>query len=204
MKAVNLTGTPRQESGSKSAKDLRNEGMVPCVIYGGDDTVMFSVHKNELNPIIYTGDFFKVLVSVDGKEHETIVKDMQFHPVTDDVLHMDFQELVAGRKVKTSIPVRLKGSAAGVRVGGVLQHKLLRLNVRIKPEDMVESLFVDISALGLGDSVKVSDIESGDIEVLDSPSIPVASVISPRALRSAQAKAGAEGTEDAAEEGEEG
>ncbi len=209
MKSVTIKAVSRSESGSKSAKELRKEGMVPCVIYGGANSVNCAIPKNDLNPIIYTGEFFKVIVDVDGTGYETIVKDMQFHPVTDDVLHMDFQELVTGRKVRTSIPVVLEGNSVGVRAGGVLQHKLLRLNVRVKPENMIESITLDVSDLELGASLKVADLDVGAIEVLDSMNIPVASVISPRALRSAQSQAeeaedveGAEGEEAEGEEAE--
>jgi len=208
MNTVDLKAAPREQTGTKSAKELRKDELVPCIIYGGKNNIMFSIHKNELNQIIYTGDFFKVAVEVDGKTYDTIVKDIQFHPVTDEVMHMDFQELVKGRKVKTSIPVHLEGKPVGVAEGGILQHKLLRLNVRVKPENMIEYLSIDVSELGLGSSVKVESIDSGAIEVLDSPTIPVASVISPRALRSAQSTAvteeGEEGEEGEAVEGEEG
>lgn len=201
MKTISLKASSREVNGSKSAKAVRKEGLVPGVIYGGKDTVHFAIPANELNSIVYTGDFFKVAIDVDGTTYTTIPKDMQFNPITDDLIHIDFQELVEGRKVKTSIPIRLMGRSKGVVEGGVLQHKLLRLNVRIKPEDMIEELSLDVSDLELGQSIKVKDIEVGDIEVLDSVNIPVASVITPRALRSAQSKGAADATaEEATEE----
>ncbi len=204
MKTVTLKAEPRNEVGTKSAKELRSAGLVPCVIYGGEDNVLFAVASQDLAPLIYTADFFNVDVDVDGKTYKTIIKDLQFHPVTDEVLHIDFQELIQGRKVKTSLPVHLEGNAPGVREGGILQHKLLRLNVRVKPENMVEYLALDITSMKLGESLKVKDIDSGAIEVLDSPSIPVASVISPRALRSAKSKETATEVADAEEGTEEG
>lgn len=194
MKTVSLKGSPRESSGTKAANDLRKEDLVPGVIYGGGDTIHFSIPKNELNPIIYTGEFFKVDIEVDGKSYSTITKDIQFDPVTDDVIHIDFQELVKGKKVKTSIPIHLDGKPAGVTEGGILQHKLLRLNVRVKPENMVEHLSLDVTNLNLGDSLKVKSLDAGDIEVLDSPNIPIASVISPRSLRSAKSTIAAETT----------
>lgn len=210
MKTVSLKANPREGSGTKAAKDLRKEGLVPGVIYGGEKTVHFSIPINDLNPIIYTGEFFKVNIEVDGETYTTITKDIQFHPVTDDVIHIDFLELKKGKKVKTTIPVHLDGKPVGVTEGGILQHKLLRLNVRVKPENMVEHLIMDVSDLELGNSLKVQDLEVGDIEVLDSMTIPVASVISPRSLRSAKttvvsAVEGEEGEEDVElAEGEEG
>lgn len=198
MKTVSLKANSREGNGKKAANDLRKEGLVPGVIYGGEKTVHFSVETNNLNPIIYTGEFFKVDIEVDGETYTTITKDVQFHPVTDEVLHIDFQELKKGKKVKTTIPVHLEGKPVGVTEGGILQHKLLRLNVRVKPENMVEHLTMDVSHLTLGSSLKVQDLEVGEIEVLDSMGIPVASVISPRSLRSAKS------TVVAAVEGEEG
>ena len=201
MKTVSLKATPREGSGTKAANDLRKEGLVPGVIYGGEKTVHFAVPVNELNPIIYTGEFFKVAIEVDGETFTTITKDIQFHPVTDDVIHIDFLELVKGKRVKTSIPIHLEGKPEGVTEGGILQHKLLRLNVRVKPENMVEHLSLDVSKLALGSSLKVSDLEVSDFEVLDSLTLPIASVISPRALRSAKTKAAVE-TAVIGEEGE--
>lgn len=190
MKTISLKVDARNESGKKAAKNLRAQGLVPGVIYGGEETIHFSVPKNSLNPIVYTGEFFKIDVEVDGKVISTITKDIQFHPVTDEVIHIDFQELVPGRRVRTSIPVKLEGRPEGVAVGGVLQHKLLRVKVRVTPEDMVENLTLDVTSLKLGDSKKVKEIDAGNIEVLDSPNVPVASVITPRSLRSAQSKGG--------------
>lgn len=209
MKTVSLKASPREGNGKKAANLLRKEDLVPGVIYGGEKTVHFSVPKNDLNPIIFTGEFFKVDIEVDGETYTTITKDIQFHPVTDEVLHIDFLELKDGKKVKTSIPVHLEGKPVGVTEGGILQHKLLRLNVRVKPENMVEHLTMDVSDLTLGSSVKVKDLETGEIEVLDSVNIPVASVISPRSLRSAKMTVastleGEEGEEVEMTEGEEG
>lgn len=200
MKTVTLKATLRTDAGKKSAKALRREDLVPGVIYGGKENVSFAVAKKDLKPIIYTSEFFNVVVEVDGKTYKTICKDMDFDPITDEITHIDFQELVPGRKVKTSIPVHLEGRPVGVADGGILQHKLRTLRVRIKPEDMVEHFTLDVRSLQLDKSMKVSALQVGDIEVLDSPSIPIASVISPRTLRSAKTLAVKSGTEEGAEE----
>lgn len=188
MKTVSLKANPREGSGTTAANNLRKEGLVPGVIYGGENPVHFAVPAVDLNPIIYTGEFFQVDVEVDGETYTTITKDIQFHPVTDEVLHIDFLELEEGKRVKTSIPVHLEGKPVGVTEGGILQHKLLRLNVRVKPENMVEHLSLDVTDLDLGKSFKVKDLDAGEMEVLDSDNIPVASVISPRSLKSAKTK----------------
>lgn len=199
MKTISLKVNARSESGKKAAKNLRAQGLVPGVIYGGEETIHFSVPQNSLNPVVFTGEFFRIDIDIDGKVISTITKDIQFHPVTDEVMHIDFQELVSGRRVRTSIPVKLEGRPEGVAVGGVLQQKLLRVKVRVTPEDMVENLTLDVTSMKLGDSKKVKEIESGNIEVLDSPNVPVATVITPRSLRSAQSKGGddAESTTEA-------
>jgi len=203
MKSINIVATKREDLGRKATNALRREKMVPGVIYGGKDTVHFSIEEIALKDVVYTPNFYKVNVEVDGNTYETILKDIQFHPVTDRIDHIDFQELVKGKKVRTEIPVRLIGTPVGMLEGGKLQQKLRKLRVRVKPENMVGEMEVDVTALNLGDSVKVADIKSGDIEVLDSETNPVASVMIPRALRSAtDAEASEEGEEGV--EGEEG
>ncbi|MBX2845546.1 MAG: 50S ribosomal protein L25/general stress protein Ctc [Saprospiraceae bacterium] len=189
MQSLTIKVASREELGKKATKDFRKDGMVPGVIYGGEDTVHFTVAENDLRPVVYTGDFFKVIIDVDGNAYETILKDIDFHPVTDRILHIDFQQLVAGRRVRTEIPIKIQGDSPGVRSGGKLQQKLRKLKVRVTPENLVDHLVADITGLNLGDSVKVRDIEVGDIEVLNPGSNPVASVVVPRALRSADAKA---------------
>jgi len=200
METIKLVGAKREDVGRSSSKGLRREGKVPCVVYGGKENVHFSVDSLSLRDIVYTPNFYKVAIEVDGSTHEAILKDIQFHPVTDAITHVDFQELVKGKKVKTEIPVRLVGTPIGMLNGGKLQQKLRKLRVRVKPENMIGEMEVDVTELDLGSSVKVADIESGAIEVLDSASNPVATVMIPRALRSA----GIDGEEGEGLEGEEG
>jgi len=207
MQTLTIKASSRQDVGKKAAKAVRSEGRVPGVIYGGDDTVHFTIPVNDLKPIVYTGDLYKVIVDVDGSTYDTILKDIQFHPVTDVIEHIDFQELVAGRKLRTEIPIKITGTSPGVKNGGKLQQKLRTLRVRVTPANIVDHVLVDISNLELGSSVKVSDVVTGDIEVLTPSSNPVASVVVPRALRSAEdeaADAAAEALEGAEGEGEGG
>lgn len=201
MNTISLKGTKRTEAGKKATKQLRKENQVPCVMYGGEKNISFAVKYNDLLKIIYTDQFLKVNVEVDGHSAEALVKDIDFHPVTDRILHVDFQELVPGKVVKTEIPVKLTGRAKGVAVGGVLELNLRKLAVKATPEQLVEHIELDVTALELGKSIKVKDLET-DLKVMTPGGNPIARVIVPRAMRSAASKAEAteeEATEEAAE-----
>ncbi len=193
MKTISLEGVKRADAGKKSAKLVRKENRVPCVMYGGSENISFSVKYNDLLKIVYTGDFLKVNVSVDGTKADALVKDIDFHPVTDKILHVDFQELVSGKLIKTEIPVKTEGRAVGVASGGVLELNLRKLTVKATPEQLVPFISLDVSNLELGKSIKVRDVKT-DLQILTPGGNPIARVIVPRAMRS--------GAEDA--EGEEG
>lgn len=187
MKTISLEGQRRADSGKKAAKLLRKQELVPCVMYGGDETVSFSVKYNDLLKIVYTNEFLKVGVKIDGKSVDALVKDIDFHPTSDRILHVDFQELVPGHLVKTTIPVKLTGKAKGVLVGGVLELNLRTLAVKATPEQLVDHIPLDVSALDLGKAIKVSALKT-DLTILTPGSIPIARVIIPRAMRSAKTK----------------
>lgn len=198
MQTVTIEGVVRQNAGTKYAKALRREGNVPCVLYGGDKVVHFHAVKSSFKKLIYTTDFKLADVSVDGTNYKAILKDAQFHPVTDEVLHVDFIELVPEKLVKAQVPVRITGSSPGVKGGGKLQQSLRKVSILSTPENLVDNVTVDISALELGDSIRVRDIAIQEgIEVLNPGAIPVASIVIPRALRSAMM---GETAEDDAEE----
>ena len=188
METIAITGQSRTGLGKKPSKDLRNDGRIPCVLYGGQDVVHFSVTLNDVKNLIYTPDFRVANLTVDGINFRCIVKDYQLHPLTSNLTHIDFLSLVDGQKVKLEVPVRTKGVSPGVKLGGKLQQKLRRVKVKTLPEEMVTELFVDISPLDLGQSLRVRDIQvPAGIELLNSPSIPVVTIEIPRALRSAAA-----------------
>ena len=192
MKSIAITGNKRTDLGKKATKAVRNIGHVPCVIYGGKDVVHFSAEVSGFKDIIYTPDFKTADISVDGKNYNCIVKTIQFHPVSDEILHIDFLELVKGNKMKVEIPVRFQGIAPGTKAGGKLTQKLRKVKVKTTPEYLTDELFVDVTKLELGQSVKVRDITLVDgMELETSLGIPVATVEVPRALRSAQAGADA-------------
>ncbi len=186
MQTVAIEGVVRQESGTKYAKAIRREGNVPCVMYGGDKIVHFHAAQGSFKKLIYTPDFKLADITVDGANYKAILKDAQFHPVTDDIMHIDFIELVPEKVVKAQVPVRVTGSAPGVKTGGKLQQSLRKVSILTTPENLVDNVTVDISELELGQAIRVRDIVALEgIQVLNPPAIPVATIVIPRALRSA-------------------
>ena len=201
MNTVSFTGIKRDVSAKAAV--LRKEGRIPAVLYGGDTLEHFSVTQNDIKGLIFTPDFKLGEVDLDGQKHRCIIKSIQWHPVTDNIEHVDFLAIENGRKVKVDIPVRFKGVSPGVKTGGKLMQSLRRVTVKVDPEHLVDELFIDISHMELGDAVKVKDIESNDnIEFMVNVNIPVASVETPRALKSAAAEAAKAGGGEAPAAGE--
>lgn len=183
MKSLKLEGTLRTDTGKTAANQLRKNEEVPCNLYGGADNITFSAPLSAFNHLVYNPDFFTVEVVVDGKSYNTIIKEIQFHPVSDRILHVDFLELVPGKAVVSEIPVSLVGLAMGVRNGGKLMQKLRTLKVKATPENLVEKIEINVEKLRLGKSIKVRDVKVEGMEVLNPGPVPVASVEIPRALR---------------------
>lgn len=175
-------------------KALRKAGRIPAVLYGGKTLEHFTVTHADVKHLIYTPDFKLGELTVGGKAHSCIIKDIQFHPVTDSITHIDFLSLEAGRKVNVEIPVKFKGESPGVKEGGKLQQSMRRVKVKLDPAHIVSELFIDISEVKLGEAVRVRDIESDDnIEIMANEATPVAIVEVPRALKSADAADAAAG-----------
>ena len=203
MKIVALEGQERSNLSKSATKALRKEGLVPAVLYGGDEVVHFSVSAGDVRPLVYTADFKVADLTVAGKTYRCILKDKQFHPLTDDVQHLDFLQLVEGRTVRIQVPIRFTGAAPGVKVGGKLQQNLRLLKVKTTPENMVFEMTADVSKLEMGQSIRVKDIKPREgVEIINSPSIPIATIVVPRAMRSASAAAAAAGVVPAEEEAE--
>ncbi len=193
MQIIAIEGTVRTELGKKATKAVRKEGLVPCVAYGGATTIHFSAPTTAFKHLIYTPDFKIAEITIEGQAYRAILKDSQFHPVTESLLHIDFLLLENGRSFTTKVPVSLAGTAPGVKLGGKLMQVTRMVGIQTTPEKMVDHLSVDISKLDLGKSVRIRDIQAVEgVEVLTSGSIPVAIVEIPRALRSAQAAAAKE------------
>jgi len=202
MQTVALSGGSRTALGKKGTKSVRKEGLIPCVMYGGNEVSHFTTTVNDVKDLIYTPDFKLADITLDGATSKCIVKEVQYHPVTDAILHIDFLKLVDGQAVKVELPIRFYGDSPGLKVGGKLLQNLRRIRVKTNPENLVDELKVDISGLELGQAVRVKDVDVIDnMEVMVDPATPVAVVEVPRALRSATAAAAKEeGTTDEAAE----
>ena len=184
MEAFKIEAIEREDVGKKSTKAVRANNRIPCILYGGEKNVHFTVGIKDVKDLIYTPDFHKVEIQVGGKSYGAIIKDIQFHPVTDAILHIDFQELIAGRTVRTEIPVHTVGVPEGVKEGGKLALKVRKLKVKATPDQLKEHITIDVTHLTLGQSFKVRDIEGEAMEITNPMSIPVATVEIPRSLRS--------------------
>jgi large subunit ribosomal protein L25 len=194
MKTIEVKAQSRTGLGKSKTKNIRKEGLVPCVVYGNGETLHFSTEPLEIRDLIYTNEFRKASINLEGKNIECIIKDVQYHPVSDAILHVDFQTLMPGKLVKVNLPIKLVGTSEGQKVGGTLVQKMRKLQVFAKPEALSETINVDITTLELGKSLRVRDIKlSEGVEAITNGSIPVASIDIPRALRSAQTKAANEG-----------
>lgn len=183
MKSVKIEGKKRSGLGKKATRQIRSEEQVPAVIYGGKETIHFSAPVMDFRTLVYTPDFQIAEIAVDGKNYRTIMKDIQFDVVTDELAHVDFLELVEDRKVVATLPLKFHGQAQGVKDGGRLELKMKSLNVRTYPKYLKEHIDVDITNLQLHGNIRVQDVTADNMEILNSPRIPVASVVTTRALR---------------------
>ncbi len=191
MKTVEIIGFKRANLGKKEAKDLRAEGKVPCVVYGGKEQVHFHAPMILFRDLVYTPEARFVKLNVEGQEFRAILQDMQFHPVNEMILHADFLMLDEKKPVKMDIPVKFIGTAPGVQKGGKLMSKMNKLTVKALPDNMPEFIEVDISGLDLGKTIKVGEVKQENFTILNSPLVSIATVAIPRALKGK----GAEGEE---------
>lgn len=189
MKSVKIEGKLRSDLGKKATRHVRSEGNVPAVIYGGKETIHFSAPVMAFRSLVYTPQFQLAEISVEGKTYRTIMKDIQFDVVTDELNHIDFLELVEDRQVVATLPLNFTGTSQGVKDGGRLELKMKSLNVRTYPKHLVESIEVKIDGLQLHGNIRVQDVVAENMEILNSPRIPIASVVSTRALRQADSEA---------------
>ena len=185
MKSVKIEGTRRSEHGKKATRQLRSEGQVPGVIYGAEN-IHFAAPQMAFRSLVYTPDFQLAEVTVDGKTHRCILKDLQFDVVTDELNHVDLLELNDDRKVIADLPLKFTGTAEGVKAGGRFVPKLKTLKVRTYPKHLKEAIEVSIDNLEIGGNIRVQDVMAENMEIMNSPRIPIASVVTTRALRQAE------------------
>jgi large subunit ribosomal protein L25 len=189
MKTFELKGTVRKELGKKATKAERSSDNVPSVLYGGAANVHFTSTTSDLRKLIYSPDVFIVNLDIDGTVTKAIVKDLQFHPVTDRVLHIDFLQVSEAKPVVVEIPVKLTGLAEGVKAGGKLALEMRKLRVKGIYTNIPEQIVIDVTPLGLGKSVQVGEVSVENLEILNAKNAVVAQVKLTRAARGAAAAA---------------
>lgn len=187
MNVISIEAQKRSELGQKATKELRRAGQVPCVVYGGEEVLHFSAPQLTFRPIVYTPDFNVVEATIDGKVVKCVLKDLQFHPVTDSLMHLDFMELVDDKKVIVDLPLKFEGLAEGVKAGGKLLAQIRKLRVKAFPKDLKQVLPVNVSKLQLGKSIKVRELNYEGLEIMNAAGSPVVSIEIPRSLRSKKA-----------------
>lgn len=198
MKEINVTGQKRTDLGKKASKTLRKEGLVPCNLYGlaeqdGKPAAMaFAVPMTELRKIIYTPHIYVINLVIDGESRTAILKEIQFHPVTDAVLHVDFLEVNDQKPITIGIPVKLTGLAQGIRDGGRMNLSIRKINVTAKYQDIPEHLDIDVTDLKIGKSIKVGDLHFEGLEMATSKEVVVCSI---KATRKSNAASKAEDAE---------
>lgn len=183
MKTVTIEGQLRSETGKKATRKLRSEGQVPAVIYGGPQGVSFSAPEAAFNSLVYTPEFQLAEVKAGDKTYRCVLKDLQFDPVSDKLIHVDLLELVENKKVTVTLPIKYEGQPAGVKAGGQLVIKMKSLKVKTLPKYLLEQVTVNIDNLELNKNIRVQDVKAENFEILNSPRIPIASVVTTRALR---------------------
>ena len=186
MKTIEIKGTKRTDLGKKATKQLRNEEKVPCVIYGGEEVIHFSAPSKEFKKIIYTPNVYIINIDVDGTVIPCILQDKQFHPVEEQILHLDFLQVKEDKPVNIEIPVELSGLAEGVKAGGKLQLEKRKLKVRGLAKNLPDTLKIDITELGLGKTIQVGALSYENIELTTAKNAVVVAVRLTRAARAAQ------------------
>lgn len=196
METFKLTGELRENTGKKVAKAFRNEGKVPCVLYSKGDNIHFVASDKDFQNLIYTPSSYIVELDINGKQETAIVKDIQFHPVSDEILHVDFARVNTTEPIIIEVPVKTEGLAKGVKAGGKLHLSSRKLKVKGLMESLPDVLTVNVTKLGLGKSILVGDLSFENIELVNSPQAVVAQVKLTRAARAAEGAAGTDDDDD--------
>lgn len=190
MKTIEIKGTQRADISKQEVKVLRDNGKVPCVLYGGEDQIHFSVLAFDFRDLIYTPQVHMVDLDVDGKKYLATLQDIQFHPITDAIRHVDFLLVIKDKPVTMSIPVKFTGASEGVKMGGKLVMKMRRVKVKASPDVMPDFIPVDISTMKIGGNIRVRDLNAANVTFLDSPNNVVVSVRMTRNVAAETATAG--------------
>lgn len=188
MNTVEIQGSLRSGVGKKVTGAERKNGLIPAVLYGGNEVNHFNVTSASVKHLVYTPDFKLAKITIGGQSYTAILKQVQFHPVTDQIIHIDFLRLIDKTPIKVEVPLRFKGTSPGVKVGGKLIQQVRKVKIKTLPENLVDELNADISSLDLGQSLRVRDIHiPSGVEIINNPATPVALIEIPRALKAAAA-----------------
>jgi large subunit ribosomal protein L25 len=197
MKSITIEGSQRESVGKVATKALRNAGKVPCVLYGGDKPVHFSADAKAFKNLVYTPNVYTAKIELDGQTYDAVLQDIQFHPVSDKILHVDFYQLFEDKEITMNIPVRLVGKSKGVMVGGALRHNLRKLRVKALPSNLPDFIEADITELEIGNKLYVTELKNDKFTLLHPDNTVVAQV---RMSRNAMANAAATDESEAAAE----
>ncbi|MBK9107013.1 MAG: 50S ribosomal protein L25 [Saprospiraceae bacterium] len=189
METVVINASPRTDTGKVASNRYRREGVVPCVLYSKEGNLQFNAQPSELKALLYTPKFKVAEINFNGQTHRCILKEVQTHPVTDQITHLDFLKLIKGTPVKVEVPVTLKGAAVGVKSGGKLVQRIRTVHIKASSENIVPEVYLDVTKLDLGQTMRVRDIiPVSGVEIVNPASTPVVGVEIPRALKGAAAE----------------
>ena len=206
MKSITINGSKRESVGKSSSRLLRNAGQVPCVLYGGEGPIHFSAPELAFSKLVYTANAYTVVIAFGEKEsYNAILQDIQFHPVSDKILHIDFYQLFDDKKISMDIPVKLNGNPIGVKLGGNLQRNKRKLRIKALPTNLPDNIEIDIAELNIGDKVYITQLFNENYEFLHPDNTVVCQVRRARAALVVETEEGeGEEGEEGAEEGSEG
>ncbi len=207
MKSITIKGSQRESVGKVATKALRNAGKVPCVLYGGDKAIHFSAKELAFSKLVYTSNVYTAMVELEnGEKYKAILQDIQFHPLTDKILHVDFYQLFEDKEITMEIPVKLTGSAPGIVAGGVLRFPYRRLRIKALPANLPDFISLDISKLEIGDKIFVKEVISDEYSILHPEDTVICQVRIARAaiVDEVEDEEGEGEGEEGATEGEEG
>jgi large subunit ribosomal protein L25 len=183
MKTIEINASLRKETGKKNSAASRRQGIVPCVMYGGKEVIHFEAHENEFRHLIYTPNIYLVNLKVEGKNYQAIMKEGQYHPVTDRLQHLDFVQVFEDQPAVVSLPVTIIGNSEGLKAGGKLRQRRRYLKVKGLIKYLPETLEIDITAVNIGDVIKVSQLKYENLELLDTPQAMIVGVSTSRVAK---------------------
>lgn len=186
MKHFEINATLRTDVGKKASKLIRRDEKIPCVIYGGEKTLHFYTSQSDVRKFVYTPEVMFADIKLDGKQYPAIIKDIQFHPVSDKIIHIDFFELNEAKPLKIQIPLLITGSSLGVKAGGKLKQNMRKITVKGLMNEIPDKMEIDISELNIGDSIRIKDLKSDKLEFVDTKTNIVVTIISMRGIIAAE------------------